>query len=376
MAFTEGLEEMSNNVTLCTIKVIGVGGAGNNAVDHMIDVGVNGVEFWVANTDMQMLSKSSAKNRIILGENITKGLGAGADPEVGKQAALESEQDIKDALEGADMVFIAAGMGGGTGTGAAPIFARIAKELGALTIGVVTKPFTFEGKLRSSHASEGIQELKEHVDSLIIVSNDRLLQMNGAMPFKESFEKADGILGQSVSTITDLISNTGFINRDFADVRTVLYNKGIAMIGFGQAKGENKIAEATNKAICSPLLEASFSGAKNAIVNVCGSKDLSLLDIYDVSEIINEASGNDINIILGAEYDDSLEDEVRVSVIATDFDETKIKEIDVRSLRPRKMPEAEEKAVQGTLDLPSEEENKVVEENDDEGFIPDFLRKK
>ena len=358
---------------LCTIKVVGVGGAGNNAVDHMLEVGIPGVEFWVANTDVQMLSKSKSNNRIILGETITKGLGAGANPTIGKEAALESEDKIREALDGADMVFVAAGMGGGTGTGAAPVFAKIAKELGALTIGVVTRPFSFEGKNRSLQASEGIQALKENVDSLIIISNDRLLQMNGSIPFDKSFELADDILGQSVRTITDLISTTGLINRDFADVRTVMYNKGIAMIGFGCASGSNRVSEATNKAISSPLLEASFQGARQAIVNITGG-DVTLYDINDVTEIIREASGNDINIIFGASIIKELGEELRVSVIATDFDEASIVRNEVSYKRPASV-EYQQTSLQ--IDEPSkEEDSELVEEKDNykDDLIPDFLK--
>ena len=357
---------------ICSIKVIGVGGGGNNAVDHMIETGISGVEFWVANTDVQMLSKSKANNRIILGETITKGLGAGANPTVGREAALESEDKIKEALDGADMVFIAAGMGGGTGTGAAPVFAKIAKELGALTIGFVTRPFSYEGKTRSVQASEGIQALKENVDSLIIISNDRLLQMNGSVPIDKSFELADDILGQSVRTITDLISTTGLINRDFADVRTVMYNKGIAMIGFGSSSGSNRVSEATNKAISSPLLESSFQGARQAIVNITGG-DVTLYDINDIIEIIREASGNDINIIFGASIIKELGDELRVSVIATDFDEASIVRNEVSYNRPSLDYQ------QTTLQFEANNRKGNYEESEEkenykEDLIPDFLK--
>ena len=358
---------------LCTIKVVGVGGGGNNAVDHMIESGINGVEFWVANTDVQMLSKSKSSNRIILGETITKGLGAGANPTVGREAAIESETKIREALDGADMVFIAAGMGGGTGTGAAPVFAKIAKELGALTIGVVTRPFSFEGKSRSLQASEGIQALKENVDSLIIISNDRLLQMNGSIPFDKSFELADDILGQSVRTITDLISTTGLINRDFADVRTVMYNRGVAMIGFGSASGKNRVSEATNKAISSPLLEASFQGARQAIVNISGS-DVTLYDINDVTEIIREASGNDINIIFGASITKDTGDEIRVSVIATDFDEASIVKNEVSYKRPTNIEYQQTSLELEDTSNELKEESTEEKDNGKEDLIPDFLK--
>lgn len=354
---------------LCSIKVIGVGGAGNNAVDHMIEVGIRGVEFWVANTDVQMLSKSRAMNRIILGETITKGLGAGSNPSVGREAAVESSDKIREAVDGADMVFIAAGMGGGTGTGAAPVIAKIAKESGALTIGVVTRPFSFEGKIRATQATEGVEALKESVDSLIIVSNDRLLQMKGAMPMTESFKQADDVLGASVRTITDLISRTGIINRDFADVRTVMANKGIAMIGFGSASGPNKVAEATNKAISSPLLEASFAGAKQAIVNVTGGKEVSLFDINDVMDIIREASGNDINILLGTSEDLEMGDDIRVSVIATEFDNQTIEPANVTNFvhTPRQQAMNEER----NNNESNLEDTKGYKGED---LLPDFLK--
>ena len=352
--------------SLCSIKVIGVGGAGNNAVDHMIEIGIKNVEFWVANTDVQMLSKSRAVNRIILGETITKGLGAGSNPSVGREAAVESSEKIREAVEGADMVFIAAGMGGGTGTGAAPVIAKIAKESGALTIGVVTRPFGFEGKIRATQATEGVEALKANVDSLIIVSNDRLLQMKGAMPMSESFKQADDVLGASVRTITDLISRTGIINRDFADVKTVMSNKGIAMIGFGSASGPNKVAEATNKAISSPLLEASFAGAKQAIVNVAGNKEVTLFDINDVMDIIREANGSEINILLGASYDLEMGDDIRVSVIATEFDNQSIEPAPVTNFtRPH------------TQNLETEIEATSLEDTKSykgEDLLPDFLK--
>ncbi len=375
MGIEDKFADLDTYQSLCTIKVVGVGGAGNNAVDHMVEVGIPGVEFWVANTDVQMLSKSKATNRIILGETITKGLGAGANPSVGKEAALESEDKIREALDGADMVFIAAGMGGGTGTGAAPVFAKIAKELGALTIGVVTRPFSFEGKNRSSQASEGIQNLKENVDSLIIISNDRLLQMNGSLPISESFKKADDILGQSVRTITDLISTTGLINRDFADVRTVMYNKGIAMIGFGSATGPNKVSEATNKAISSPLLEASFQGARQAIVNITGGT-VALYDVNDVTEIISEAAGNDINIIFGMSEVPELGEELRVSVIATDFDEASIakNEAVYKKSSPLEYQQTTLLIDDSTKENAEEIEEKEEKENYKEDLIPDFLK--
>ncbi|WP_375315701.1 cell division protein FtsZ [Spiroplasma endosymbiont of Tipula paludosa] len=306
------------------IKVIGVGGAGNNAVNRMIEAGVQGVDFIVANTDAQVLSVSKAREKIILGKQLTKGLGAGANPEIGKQAAIETEPEIKKMLENSDMVFIAAGMGGGTGTGAAPIIARIAKDLGALTIAIVTRPFTFEGRLRSSYAVQGIEELRKHVDSLIIISNDKLLQVIGGVPLTESFNETDNILRQGVQTITDLIAVPALINLDFADVKTVIESKGSALFGIGIGTGENKAIEAANKAISSPLLEASIKGAQNAIVNVTGGNTMSLFDANDAVDIVRQAAGSEVNIIFGVAVNEHLDDEMIVTVIATGFDERQI----------------------------------------------------
>ena len=254
------------------IKVIGVGGGGNNAVNRMVEEGVRGVEFFVANTDVPVLRRSPVENKIILGKDLTKGLGAGGNPEVGKKAALESEGDIRTALEGADMVFIAAGMGGGTGTAAAPVFAKIARELGALTVGVITKPFTFEGMKRKKQAIEGIDELRSNVDSIIVVSNDRLLQLIGGRPMQEAFREADNVLRQGVQTITDLIAVPAFINLDFVDICAVMKNRGNALIGIGMSSGDDKAKEAAKRAISSPLLEVSVAGAKDAIINVTGNQ--------------------------------------------------------------------------------------------------------
>ncbi len=303
------------------IKVIGVGGAGNNAVNRMVEENVQGVEFWIANTDSQVLTCSKVKNKIILGKQLTKGLGAGADPVLGHEAALESEQDIKEALKGADMIFVAAGMGGGTGTGAAPIVAKIAKDLGSLTIGIVTKPFGFEGNLRCTNAEAGLNELKQHVDSLIIVSNDKVLEIIGGVPLHESFKEADKVLRQGVQTITDLIAVPALINLDFADVKTVMTNKGNAMIGIGMGQGENKSEESAHKAIASPLLEASITGAKNAVVNITVGKSGTLYDANDAVDIIKDNAGDGINIIFGVAVNENLDDEMIVTVIATGFDE-------------------------------------------------------
>lgn len=307
---------------LASIRVIGVGGAGNNAVNRMIKAEVQGVDFYVANTDQQVINASQATNKIILGKELSKGLGAGANPEIGKQAAIESEVEIKRALDGADMVFIAAGMGGGTGTGAAPIVARIAKECGALTIAIVTKPFKFEGRNRNAHAVVGIENLKKQVDAIIIISNDKLLQVIGNIPVKDSFKEADNILRQGVQTITDLIAVPALINLDFADVRTIIENKGNALFGIGMAKGEHKAKQAATKAISSPLLDdVAIKGAKNAIVNVTGGQTMTLTDANIAVDLVRDAAGSDVNIIFGVAVNEHLNDEMIVTVIATGFDD-------------------------------------------------------
>lgn len=306
------------------IKVIGVGGAGNNAVNRMIEAGVQGVEFYVANTDAQVLSASKAKNRIILGKELSKGLGAGANPEIGQQAAIESESEIKKALEGADMVFVAAGMGGGTGTGAAHIVAKIAKESGALTIAIVTKPFKFEGRQRNAYAAMGMEKLRKQVDAIIIISNDKLLHVIGNIPLKDSFREADNILRQGVQTITDLIAVPALINLDFADVRTILQNKGSALFGIGMGKGENKAKESALKAISSPLLDdVTIKGAKNLILNVTGGTTMTLIDANIAVDVVREATGSEVNIIFGVAINEHLNDSMIVTVIATGFEDHK-----------------------------------------------------
>jgi cell division protein FtsZ len=304
------------------IKVIGVGGGGNNAVNRMVEENVQGVEFIVANTDAQVLAASSAEKKIILGKELSKGLGAGADPEIGRQAAIESESEIKEVLGDADLIFVAAGMGGGTGTGAAPEIARMAMETGALVIAIVTKPFRFEGRARNSYAIQGIAELRKFVDSIIVISNDRLLEIIGGIPIQESFREADNILKQGVQTITDIISISAMINLDFADVRTVMKGKGNALFGIGIGAGPDKAIEAANKAITSSLLETSIRGAKQAIVNVTGGKSLSLDDASDAVDIIEQAAGDAINVIFGVAINEHLDDELIVTIIATGFDDT------------------------------------------------------
>ena len=301
------------------IKVFGIGGGGCNAVQRMVDDNVKGVEFYVCNTDLQTLQGSSCPNKIILGKNISKGQGAGANPEIGLKAAQESEEDIRKAMTGADMVFISCGEGGGTGTGAAPVFAKIAKEIGALTVAIVTTPFTFEGPRRVNQAKIGLEKLKEFTDSLIVVSNDKLLSIIGDIPMKESFAEGDKILRQGVQTITDLIAVPAFINLDFADVKTVMEKKGTALIGIGYASGDDRAKKAAEQAVRSPLLDSQIKGAKSAIINVTGG-NISLQDSSVAVDYIRKAAGNDIDIIFGAALNEALGDGIIVTVIATGFE--------------------------------------------------------
>lgn len=302
------------------IRVIGVGGGGNNAINRMIEAGLKGVEFIAVNTDAQALYLSKAETKIQVGEKLTKGLGAGADPDIGKKAAEETADEIKRALHGADMVFVTAGMGGGTGTGGAPVIARISREVGALTVGVVTRPFSFEGRKRNQQAEIGIQGLREEVDSLITIPNDRLLQVvDKHTGFNDAFKIADDILRQGVQGISDLIAVPGVINCDFADVQTIMQGTGSALMGIGMASGENRAAEAASMAISSPLLETSIEGAKGVLFNISGGSNLTLFEINEAAEIIHQAADLEANIIFGANIDDSLNDEVRVTVIATGF---------------------------------------------------------
>lgn len=298
------------------IKVFGIGGGGGNAVNRMVEEGVQGVEFYVANTDLQVLQVSKVENKIIMGN-----LGAGSDPEKGRRAAMECEDAIRQAMEGADMVYITAGLGGGTGTGAAPIFAKIAKEMGALTVGIVTKPFSFEGPRRRRQANEGLNELCQYVDSLIVVSNDQLLNVIGNIPLVDAFKEADNVLRQGVQTVTDLIAVPSLINLDFADVRAVMEDQGNALIGIGMAQGDNRAKEAAAKAIQSPLLEAQINGAKKAIVNVCGGNTITIQDANDAAAFICEAAGNELDVIFGISINEKLGDSIIVTIIATGFDD-------------------------------------------------------
>ena len=315
-AFDTGIESNVN------IKVIGVGGAGGNAVNRMISSGLRGIDFIAINTDKQALDYSAAIVKLQVGEKITKGLGAGSNPEIGKKAAEESEDDIKAMLEGANMVFITAGMGGGTGTGGAPVVAKLAKELGILTVGVVTKPFSYEGRKRVDHAMLGIGNLKENVDALIVIPNDRLkLVSTQKITFQNAFEIADGVLRQAVQSISELITVPGLINLDFADVCTVMRDAGYAHMGVGRAGGKDKAETAANMAIQSPLLETSISGARGVLVNVTGSPDIGLDEVEIAATMVQQAAHPDAHIIFGAAIDENLEDEIHITVIATGFDD-------------------------------------------------------
>ncbi len=308
---------------VANIKVFGVGGGGSNAVNRMVTSGVQGVEFFICNTDVQVMKSSPCENKIVLGRDTTKGLGAGGNPEFGRKSAEEAESEIREAIKGADMVFITAGMGGGTGTGAAPFIAKISKEEGALTVAVVTRPFTFEGRRRANNAKEGIDELKKYVDSFIVVSNDNLLDAIGRKPIEEAFQAADNVLRQGVQTISDLIAVPALVNLDFADVRSVMQNQGRALIGIGMAEGEDKAVTAAEKAIQSPLLEAQIGGARSAIINITGGDKVSLFDAQNAVAVIQDAAGGDVDCIFGIAINESLGDAIIVTVIATGFEETK-----------------------------------------------------
>ena len=307
---------------LVKIKVIGVGGGGCNAINRMISCGLKGVDFIVANTDVQALNKSLAETKLQIGGELTDGLGAGANPEIGREAALESKAAIEDALKGADMVFITCGMGGGTGTGAAPVVAEIAQDLGALTVGIVTKPFSFEGKKRMEQAVAGLDELKKHVDTIIVIPNDRLRELiDKTTPMLEAFREVDNVLHRGVQSISDLIAVAGLVNLDFADVKAVMKDRGNALIGIGVGSGDGRAVEAAKQAVSSPLLETSIDGAADAIINVTGGSSLTLFEVEEAAEIIRSAANTDINTIFGAVINENLNDEVIVTVIATGFEQ-------------------------------------------------------
>ncbi len=334
------------------IKVVGVGGGGSNAVNRMISAGLRGVEFIAINTDAQALAMSNADKKIHIGSKITKGLGAGGDPEVGQQAADESKEDLMESLEGADMVFVTAGMGGGTGTGGAPIVAQAARELGSLTIGVVTKPFSFEGRRRGQAAEDGVRTLKQKVNTLITIPNDRLLQIiDRTATVIEAFRTADDVLRQGVQGIADLITVPGLINLDFADVRTIMHEAGAALIGIGVASGEDRAIRAAQAAISSPLLETSMQGARGVLLNVTGGLDLGLMEVSEAAQIIKDAADPDANIIFGAVIDEKADSEVRITVIATGFDLAKHKD-EPAQLEPDEVDNGV-KTLMNDLDIPA-----------------------
>lgn len=314
--------DVEETTELAVIKVIGAGGGGNNALDRMIDSDLQGIEFIAVNTDRQALNNSKATHKIAIGEKLTRGLGAGANPEIGRKAVEESREALQEVLHGADMVFVTCGMGGGTGTGSAPVIAQMAKEMGILTVGVVTKPFKFEGKARMRKAEEGIKELKSKVDTLITIPNDRLLQIvqkNTSM--LEAFSMADDVLKQGIQSISDLIAVPGLINLDFADVTSVMKDQGLAHMGIGEAKGENRAIEATKEAIQSPLLETSIRGARGVLINITGGSSLGLFEINEASSLVEDSCDDEANIIFGATIKEELQDEIKITVIATGFDE-------------------------------------------------------
>jgi cell division protein FtsZ len=312
---------MDTGSYLAVIKVVGIGGGGTNAVNRMVDAGLKGVEFLAVNTDAQALLMTDADVKVQLGSKVTRGLGAGANPDVGREAAIESRDELKEALKGADMVFVTAGEGGGTGTGAAPVIAELARELGSLTVGIVTRPFSFEGRRRADQATRGIEELAAKVDTLVVIPNDRLLGMvERRTSIVEAFRLADDVLRQGVQGITDLITVPGLINLDFADVRTVMRESGTALMGIGSAAGENRAAEAARQAISSPLLESSVEGATGILLNITGGAELGLFEVNEAAEIVSSAADQNANIIFGAVIDEAVGDHIRVTVIATGFD--------------------------------------------------------
>ena len=360
-----------NNLSMldgtATIKVIGVGGAGNNAVNRMIDAGIKGVDFIAVNTDRQALQSSRAKTKIQIGEKITRGLGAGANPDIGAQSAEENKAEVAEVLRGADMVFVTAGMGGGTGTGAAPIVAQAAKEMGILTIGVVTKPFTFEGKKRLSQAERGIESLKGKVDTLVVIPNDKLLQIiDRKTSIIEAFKQADDILRQGVQGISDLIAITGLVNLDLADVKTIMLNQGMAHMGVGSATGENRAEDAAKEAIQSPLLETSIEGAKGVIINITGGEDLGLHEVNTAAELVQRSVDPEANIIFGTVTDPEMKEEIKITVIATGFEKNEpISSIGVDNI----VSKTWEKKINS---IPANSETNSSQNDLD---IPSFLRK-
>jgi cell division protein FtsZ len=351
---------------LALIKVVGVGGGGSNAVNRMVDAGLSGVEFIAINTDAQALLMCDADVKMPVGSSVTRGLGAGADPGIGRAAAEESRDELKEALKGADMIFVTAGEGGGTGTGAAPIVAQLAQELGALCVGVVTRPFSFEGRRRAEVASLGVEELRDHVDTLIVIENDRLLQVvEKRTSIIDAFRLADDVLRQGVQGITDLITIPGLVNLDFADVRTIMNEAGSALMGIGTASGENRAVEAAREAVSSPLLESSIEGATGILLNVTGGPEIGLFEVNEAAEVVTSAADQNANVIFGAVIDEALGDEVRVTVIATGFG----------PMRQRRRRRAEERSgtereAEGEREAPAER----FEVSDEILEVPSFLR--
>ncbi|MBK5229897.1 MAG: cell division protein FtsZ [Thermoleophilia bacterium] len=354
---------------LAVIKVVGVGGGGTNAVNRMVDAGLKGVEFIAVNTDAQALQMCDADVKLNIGSHLTKGLGAGADPSIGSGAAAESRDDIKESLKGADLVFVTAGEGGGTGTGAAPVIAEIAKqEVGALTVGVVTRPFSFEGSQRAKQAEEGIQRLREQVDTLVVIPNERLLStVERRTSILDAFRDADNVLRQGVQGITDLITTPGLINLDFADVRTIMHDAGSALMGIGSASGEQRACESAKNAISSPLLEESVEGATGILLNITGGRELGLFEVNEAAEIVSAAADQNANIIFGAVIDESMGDEVRVTVIATGFDKGRAGRVsEFGAGRSKRRPRRDVG--------PSDVAGAALEISDDDIDIPDFLK--
>ncbi len=365
------------------IKVIGVGGGGNNAVNRMIEGGIQGVEFIAVNTDAQALKLSKAEIKMQIGSALTRGLGAGANPEVGRKAVEESKHQLEEVLKGADMVFVTAGMGGGTGTGAAPAIAEISRELGALTIGVVTRPFGFEGRKRAANAAGGIELLRKAVDTLIIVPNDRLLQIvDKKTPMIQAFREADNVLRQGVQGISDLIAVPGLINLDFADVKTIMANQGTALMGIGVGKGKDRAVEAAKKAISSPLLETSITGAKGVLMNITGGRDLSLYEVQEAADLVASASDHELNMIFGSIINDDLKDEIKITVVATGFEDLDNSAVTPYSSKstneghlksqsssnPRREKNIPEESVQHAV------QDRKWQESEDSLDIPTFLR--
>ncbi len=385
--------KMNETNTSAKIIVIGVGGGGNNAVNRMIEGSLEGVDFVAVNTDAQALNYSKAPVKIQIGEKLTRGLGAGAKPEIGLKAAEESKDELAEMVKGSDMVFITAGMGGGTGTGAAPVIASIAREMNILTVGVVTKPFDFEGRARMTNAVNGIDELKRFVDTLIVIPNQKLLSViDRRTTMRDAFRKADEILQQGVQGISDLIYTPGIINLDFADVATVMSDKGVAHIGVGRATGDSKAEEAARLAISSPLLETTIDGARHMLINISGDSNMSMFDANDAIQLIQEAAGNNANVIYGQSIDDSLEDEIIVTVIATGFEEVDLDQVVPEPVKEEPMTENNKPAVEETKkneSVPESTEEKVDEEvaenpatkpkatgSYDRIEIPEFLQKR